>query len=272
MGCQWLWWERDPAPRVPQFDMNGDGEISTAEMREAIAALLGEQLKAQEVDEILQDVDLNGDGHVDFDGEGTPFPGGPQQGLSPGSPDVPSSPRRVRDDAVVPVTETPGRRGPPDDTPTPSPANLPESSANIRVQREQLERSIWQWGRRDPKSPKTPDPKSQRLRWQSQRRLGDPINPFDQSQRNVSGGCGGDMGSLSPRGHPSHPQGLGTAGSHGRQEVGAAEGARLQGQTGHSNQLANQRMVGHEFDQSACAFHASWPIRGHYHADGQDKG
>ncbi|NXB35764.1 CABP4 protein, partial [Eulacestoma nigropectus] len=50
-----------------EFDVNGDGEISTAEMREAIAALLGEQLKAQEVDEILQDVDLNGDGHVDFD-------------------------------------------------------------------------------------------------------------------------------------------------------------------------------------------------------------
>lgn len=61
-----------PSPRVLQFDMNGDGEISTAEMREAIAALLGEQLKAQEVDEILQDVDLNGDGHVDFDGERTP--------------------------------------------------------------------------------------------------------------------------------------------------------------------------------------------------------
>lgn len=56
-----------PTPWAPQFDMNGDGEISTAEMREAIAALLGEQLKAQEVDEILQDVDLNGDGHVDFD-------------------------------------------------------------------------------------------------------------------------------------------------------------------------------------------------------------
>uniref|UniRef100_A0A8B9R3M1 EF-hand domain-containing protein n=1 Tax=Anas platyrhynchos TaxID=8839 RepID=A0A8B9R3M1_ANAPL len=50
-----------------EFDMNGDGEISSAEMREAIAALLGEQLKAQEVDEILQDVDLNGDGRVDFD-------------------------------------------------------------------------------------------------------------------------------------------------------------------------------------------------------------
>ncbi|XP_025965015.2 calcium-binding protein 4 [Dromaius novaehollandiae] len=50
-----------------EFDVNGDGEISSAEMREAIAALLGEQLKAQEVDEILQDVDLNGDGRVDFD-------------------------------------------------------------------------------------------------------------------------------------------------------------------------------------------------------------
>uniref|UniRef100_H9H119 Calcium binding protein 4 n=1 Tax=Meleagris gallopavo TaxID=9103 RepID=H9H119_MELGA len=52
-----------------EFDVNGDGEISSAEMRQAITALLGEQLKAQEVDEILQDVDLNGDGHVDFDGE-----------------------------------------------------------------------------------------------------------------------------------------------------------------------------------------------------------
>uniref|UniRef100_A0A8C0FG90 Calcium binding protein 4 n=1 Tax=Bubo bubo TaxID=30461 RepID=A0A8C0FG90_BUBBB len=50
-----------------EFDMNGDGEISSAEMREAITALLGEQLKAQEVNEILQDLDLNGDGHVDFD-------------------------------------------------------------------------------------------------------------------------------------------------------------------------------------------------------------
>ncbi|XP_054246529.1 calcium-binding protein 2-like [Indicator indicator] len=50
-----------------EFDANGDGEISSGEMREAIGALLGEQLKAQEVEEILQDVDLNGDGHVDFD-------------------------------------------------------------------------------------------------------------------------------------------------------------------------------------------------------------
>uniref|UniRef100_A0A8D2LTN0 Calcium binding protein 4 n=1 Tax=Varanus komodoensis TaxID=61221 RepID=A0A8D2LTN0_VARKO len=50
-----------------EFDTDGDGAISEAELRQAVGALLGEQLKAQEVDEILQDVDLNGDGKVDFD-------------------------------------------------------------------------------------------------------------------------------------------------------------------------------------------------------------
>lgn len=226
-----------PAPRVLQFDMNGDGEISTAEMREAIAALLGEQLKAQEVDEILQDVDLNGDGHVDFDGEWTSFPGGPRRGLSPGSPDVPSSPRRVRDDAVVPVTETPGRRGPPDDTPTPSPANRPETSANIRVQREQLERSIWQWGRRDPKSPETPDPKSQRLWWQSQRRPGDPINPFDRSWRKVSGGCGEGRGVTVPPRTPEPPPGAWDSGVPRQTGGGGCRGGAAPGQTAPSHWL-----------------------------------
>jgi len=32
--------------------------------------LMGEQLKHREIDEILRDVDLNGDGEVDFEGEG----------------------------------------------------------------------------------------------------------------------------------------------------------------------------------------------------------
>ncbi|XP_067388115.1 calcium-binding protein 4 [Emydura macquarii macquarii] len=50
-----------------EFDMDGDGEISSTELKDAILALLGEQLPVQEVEEILQDVDLNGDGHVDFD-------------------------------------------------------------------------------------------------------------------------------------------------------------------------------------------------------------
>ncbi|XP_069485147.1 calcium-binding protein 2 isoform X3 [Ambystoma mexicanum] len=50
-----------------EFDSNGDGRISTAELREAMKKLLGQQLHYREVDEILKDVDLNGDGLVDFE-------------------------------------------------------------------------------------------------------------------------------------------------------------------------------------------------------------
>ncbi|KAM4846010.1 calcium-binding protein 2 isoform 2-T2 [Thomomys bottae] len=49
------------------FDTNGDGRISIGELRAALKALLGERLSQREVDEILQDVDLNGDGLVDFE-------------------------------------------------------------------------------------------------------------------------------------------------------------------------------------------------------------
>uniref|UniRef100_A0A8D0B095 Calcium binding protein 2 n=1 Tax=Salvator merianae TaxID=96440 RepID=A0A8D0B095_SALMN len=51
-----------------EFDTNGDGQISIAELREAMRKLLGQQLNYHEVDEILKDVDLNGDGLVDFEG------------------------------------------------------------------------------------------------------------------------------------------------------------------------------------------------------------
>ncbi|XP_037597599.1 calcium-binding protein 2 isoform X1 [Cebus imitator] len=50
-----------------EFDTNGDGRISVGELRAALKALLGERLSQREVDEILQDVDLNGDGLVDFE-------------------------------------------------------------------------------------------------------------------------------------------------------------------------------------------------------------
>ncbi|KAK4822759.1 hypothetical protein QYF61_019950 [Mycteria americana] len=50
-----------------EFDSNGDGQISMAELREAMCKLLGQQLNYREVDEILKDVDLNGDGLVDFE-------------------------------------------------------------------------------------------------------------------------------------------------------------------------------------------------------------
>ncbi|XP_058850273.1 calcium-binding protein 1-like isoform X2 [Acipenser ruthenus] len=50
-----------------EFDTNGDGEISTAELREAMRKLLGQQVGHRDLEEILRDVDLNGDGHVDFE-------------------------------------------------------------------------------------------------------------------------------------------------------------------------------------------------------------
>ncbi|NXI72602.1 CABP2 protein, partial [Anseranas semipalmata] len=57
----------DPPGARWQFDTNGDGQISVAELREAMRKLLGQQLNYREVDEILKDVDLNGDGLVDFE-------------------------------------------------------------------------------------------------------------------------------------------------------------------------------------------------------------
>ncbi|XP_069047496.1 calcium-binding protein 4 [Lepisosteus oculatus] len=50
-----------------EFDVDGDGEISVSELREAARSLLGEQLSGEELEEVLRDIDLNGDGHVDFD-------------------------------------------------------------------------------------------------------------------------------------------------------------------------------------------------------------
>ncbi|XP_049324337.1 calcium-binding protein 1b isoform X3 [Astyanax mexicanus] len=50
-----------------EFDTNGDGQISTAELREAMKKLLGQQVGHRDLEDILQDIDLNGDGHVDFE-------------------------------------------------------------------------------------------------------------------------------------------------------------------------------------------------------------
>ncbi|XP_050779580.1 calcium-binding protein 1 isoform X2 [Gopherus flavomarginatus] len=50
-----------------EFDTNGDGEISTSELREAMKKLLGQQVGHRDIEEIIRDVDLNGDGHVDFE-------------------------------------------------------------------------------------------------------------------------------------------------------------------------------------------------------------
>ncbi|KAM4616844.1 calcium-binding protein 1a [Polymixia lowei] len=50
-----------------EFDTNGDGAISTSELREAMRKLLGQQVGHKDLEDILRDVDLNGDGLVDFE-------------------------------------------------------------------------------------------------------------------------------------------------------------------------------------------------------------
>ncbi|XP_053417462.1 calcium-binding protein 4 isoform X2 [Nycticebus coucang] len=50
-----------------EFDRDRDGRITVAELRQAAPALLGEPLAGPELDEMLREVDLNGDGTVDFD-------------------------------------------------------------------------------------------------------------------------------------------------------------------------------------------------------------
>lgn len=54
---------------LSQFDSDGDGQISLTELREAMKKLMGEQVTNREISEILKDVDLNGDGQVDFEGK-----------------------------------------------------------------------------------------------------------------------------------------------------------------------------------------------------------
>ncbi|XP_062864769.1 calcium-binding protein 2 isoform X2 [Trichomycterus rosablanca] len=49
-----------------QFDTDGDGKITLDELKEAVKTLLGEKLKKGELEEILKEMDLNGDGTVDF--------------------------------------------------------------------------------------------------------------------------------------------------------------------------------------------------------------
>lgn len=52
-----------------QFDMDGDGEITTEELRCAMSKLLGEHMNQREIDAVVREADNNGDGTVDFEGE-----------------------------------------------------------------------------------------------------------------------------------------------------------------------------------------------------------
>jgi hypothetical protein len=51
--------------------MDGDGEITTEELRQAMTKLMGEHMAASEIDAIVKEADDNGDGTVDFEGQMT---------------------------------------------------------------------------------------------------------------------------------------------------------------------------------------------------------
>ncbi|XP_043086933.1 calcium-binding protein 5a [Puntigrus tetrazona] len=50
-----------------EFDMDGDGSITTEELRSAMSKLLGEHMSHREIDAVVREADDNGDGTVDFE-------------------------------------------------------------------------------------------------------------------------------------------------------------------------------------------------------------
>ena len=49
------------------FDKDGSGKISAAELRHVMTNL-GEKLTDEEVDEMMREADINGDGEIEYDG------------------------------------------------------------------------------------------------------------------------------------------------------------------------------------------------------------
>lgn len=52
--------------------MDGDGEITTEELKCAMIKLMGEHMNRREIDAIVKEADDNGDGTVDFEGTNCP--------------------------------------------------------------------------------------------------------------------------------------------------------------------------------------------------------
>uniref|UniRef100_A0A3P9H5N5 EF-hand domain-containing protein n=1 Tax=Oryzias latipes TaxID=8090 RepID=A0A3P9H5N5_ORYLA len=50
-----------------EFDIDGDGAITSEELRLAMVKLLGEQTSKHEINSVVSEVDNNGDGKVDFE-------------------------------------------------------------------------------------------------------------------------------------------------------------------------------------------------------------
>uniref|UniRef100_A0A8C6W4N1 Calcium binding protein 5 n=1 Tax=Nannospalax galili TaxID=1026970 RepID=A0A8C6W4N1_NANGA len=52
-----------------EFDAKGDGEITLAELQQAMQRLLGDKLTPREIAEVVQEAHINGNGTVDFEAE-----------------------------------------------------------------------------------------------------------------------------------------------------------------------------------------------------------
>ncbi|XP_061701999.1 calcium-binding protein 5b [Syngnathoides biaculeatus] len=50
-----------------EFDIDGDGSITSDELRQAMMKLLGEQGNRKEIEAVVKEADRNGDGTVDFE-------------------------------------------------------------------------------------------------------------------------------------------------------------------------------------------------------------
>ncbi|KAJ4932297.1 hypothetical protein JOQ06_010722 [Pogonophryne albipinna] len=50
-----------------EFDLDGDGSITSGELRRAMIKLLGEQTCKKEIEAVVREADDNGDGTVDFE-------------------------------------------------------------------------------------------------------------------------------------------------------------------------------------------------------------
>ena len=48
------------------FDKNGDGTISTQEVRD-LMLVLGERARTDDINRLMKEMDINGDGRVDYD-------------------------------------------------------------------------------------------------------------------------------------------------------------------------------------------------------------
>ena len=60
--------EREIEEAFQQFDKGGNGRISMKELR-SMMGQLGERLTDDELDNMMKEADLNGDGQIDFKGE-----------------------------------------------------------------------------------------------------------------------------------------------------------------------------------------------------------